>query len=324
MGRIAEAIKKARQEREEQFRLGLADREVKPVEKTCSAVARQVQPAAAAKDRVAAAVLDRMASAAGGRGVQGMAAVRGLVSGISSKADSAPLGPMPTWDVHPTVVCVHERSSSVAEQYRAVRTWLLRRNTAGEHLSLAVTSSIPREGKSVTAANLAVCMAEVRHKSILAVDCDLRQSSLSRLFKVSNVPGLAEVLAGKATLAEAIAPTPLGNLFILPSGCCQGINPTELLNSPMATRAFDEIRERYHYVLVDTPPVQKLSDVGVIGALCTGILMVVRMHMTPSNLVRQSLHWLQSNNLNVIGCVAASCSLRDARHMYRDAYEEEK
>ncbi|MFQ5411685.1 MAG: CpsD/CapB family tyrosine-protein kinase [Phycisphaerae bacterium] len=235
-----------------------------------------------------------------------------------------PLGPSPCWDAHPTVVAIHDRSSVITEQYRAARTWLLRRNSAAKagganrRGCVAVTSSIPREGKSVTTANLAVVMAEIRHMNVLAVDCDLRQGSLAKLLKMPNSPGLAEVLAGKADLNEAIMETPVGNLSFLPAGSSGDLNPAELLNSRTAAWVFDEIRERFHYVLVDTPPVKWLSDVGVIGALCSGIIMVVRMNKTASHLVRQSLHWLQANNLDVLGCIAADCRTKGARYEYED------
>ncbi len=87
----------------------------------------------------------------------------------------APMAPRPAWAPHPDVVAAYDRSSAITEQYRAVRTWLLRRNTTGKHECIAITSSIPREGKSVTTANMAVVMSEVRHMSVLAMDCDLRQ-----------------------------------------------------------------------------------------------------------------------------------------------------
>lgn len=246
---------------------------------------------------------------------------RGLVlpttnaSGPNGDGIAAP-SPLPEWDVHPTVVAVHDRRSAITEQYRAARTWLLRRNSGGKRAIVALTSSVPREGKSLTTANLAVVMSEVRHMNVLAVDSDLRQGTLARLFKIRNAPGLADVLAGRVSLKEAIATTPIGNLFVLPAGDCADLNPTELLNSVGAPRVFDEIRESFHFTLVDTPPVRRLSDVGVIGALCTGIVMVVRMNKTASHLVRQSVHWLRENHLDVLGCIAADCQTRGARYEY--------
>lgn len=331
MGRIAEALRKAQQDREEQLRVGLAAQDSVvdaaapsdlPEEETPTSVSacetREIGESAIRS----APSSNRISRAYAGLASHGGDIIRGLTSRVTPRKTPEPPPVPPAWDVDPALVCVQDRWSSLAEQYRAIRTWLLRRNTSGEHTALAITSSMPREGKTVTTANLAVSMAELRHLSILAIDGDLRGASLAKLFRLPKAPGLADVLAGRNTLAEALRPTPLPNLTILSAGLLQNQNPAVLLNSPMAAKVFDEVRERYHYILVDTPPVQKLTDVGVVGALCSGILLVVRMHRTPSNLVRQSLHWLQSNSLSVIGCIAAACNVKDARHLYRESYAE--
>lgn len=299
MGRIAEALKKAQEERSHRLRVGGGS---------------DIGGATLTPDSPGG--MRRRESLAPSARLGG--GIRYMVSAGQGTDASVSMGPRPAWDVHPNVVAVYDRSCAITEQYRAVRTWLLRRNTAGRHECIAITSSIPREGKSVTTANLAVVMSEVRHMNVLAMDCDLRQGSLAKLFKVPDSPGLADVLAGEASLEEAIAATPYGNLSYLPAGVCRGPNPAELLNSKTAARVFEEIRERFHFTLVDTPPVRRLSDVGVIGALCTGIVMIVRMNKTASHLVRQSLHWLEANNLDVIGCIAADCRVRGARYEYEN------
>lgn len=302
MGRIAEALKKAQEERSQRSRVGGgSDIGVAILTPDSLGRVQRREP------------LTPSARLGGG--------IRYMTSPSQGIDAPAPMSPRPAWDVHPDVVAAYDRSCAITEQYRAVRTWLLRRNTAGRHECIAITSSIPREGKSVTTANLAVVMSEVRHMNVLALDCDLRQGSLAKLFKVPDSPGLADVLAGEASLEEAIATTPYGNLSYLPAGVCRGPNPAELLNSKTAARVFEEIRERFHFTLVDTPPVRRLSDVGVIGALCTGIVMIVRMNKTASHLVRQSLHWLEANNLDVIGCIAADCRVRGARYEYENDNE---
>ena len=306
MGRIAEALKKAQEERSHRLRVGggSGGSDIGGAILTSGSPGRVRRSESLTRSARLGGDLRYMASP--GQGIDAPAS----------------MGPRPAWDVHPNVGAVYDRSCAITEQYRAVRTWLLLCNTTGRHECIAITSSIPREGKSVTTANLAVVMSEVRHMNVLAMDCDLRQGSLAKLFKVPDSPGLADVLAGEATLAEAIKLTPFGNLSYLPAGVCRGPNPAELLNSKTAVRVFEEIRERFHFTLVDTPPVRRLSDVGVIGALCTGIVMIVRMNKTASHLVRQSLHWLQANNLDVIGCIAADCCVRGARYEYENENDD--
>jgi capsular exopolysaccharide synthesis family protein len=302
MGRIAEALKKAQEERSRRLRVG-GD----PGGRGTGGSILTPDSPEGVQLRKALAPATRL----GGDVCYAIPPNRGI--GVS-----APIPPRPAWDVHPTVVAAHDHSCAITEQYRAVRTWLLRRNATGRHECIAITSSIPREGKSVTTANLAVVMSEVRHMKVLAMDFDLRQGSLAKLYKLSGAPGLADVLAGEASLEEAMTTTPFGNLSFLPAGICRGRNPAELVNSKTAAHVFEEIRERFHFTLVDTPPVRRLSDVGVIGALCTGIVVIVRMNKTASHLVRQSLHWLQANNLDVIGCIAADCCVRGARYEYEN------
>jgi len=300
MGRIAEALKKAQDERSQRLRVGGGSNSpaIGGATLTPDSPGRALRREAMARSA-------RLGSE-----------VRFAAPPVREAEAPDSLVPRPAWDVHPNVVSVLDRSCAITEQYRAVRTWLLRRNTTSRHECIAITSSVPREGKSVTTANMAVVMSEVRHMNVLAMDCDLRQGSLAKLYKVPASPGLADVLSGEATLEEAIRVTPFGNLSYLPAGICRERNPAEMLNSKTAVRVFEEIRERFHLTMVDTPPVRRLSDVGVIGALCTGIVVVVRMNRTASHLVRQSLHWLQANNLDVIGCIAADCCVRGARYEY--------
>ncbi|MCA9254927.1 MAG: CpsD/CapB family tyrosine-protein kinase [Phycisphaerales bacterium] len=322
MGRIADAIKKAERERA-QIRNARVDATVAAadrIERDAVGVATMEPPMFEAPLRDSTLTADRDAR------IRTPSARKELnrFSPAGLRKDDAIVSPTPHWDVHSTVVAARERNSMITEQYRAARTWLLRRNTAGKHACVAITSSIPKEGKSVTTANLAVTMAEVRHLNVLAVDCDLRQGSMARLYKMPNTPGLADVLTGRVSLDEAIATTPIPNLWTLPAGARHDLNSGELMNSRAATRVFDELRERFHYILVDTPPVQSLSDVGAIGALCTGVILVVRMNKTASHLVRQSLHWLQSNHLNVLGCIASDCRTKGARYEYEDLDADEE
>jgi capsular exopolysaccharide synthesis family protein len=317
MGRIAEAIKRAERERSSLKTARITPDETQPFENSADAgvATTTLEPEAVAVELPG--VDERIAK-------PGIRKERHRFSPGGLRKDEAVVVPAPHWDVHSTVVAARERSSPVTEQYRAARTWLLRRNTSGKHACVAITSSIPKEGKSVTTANLAVAMAEVRHLNVLAVDCDLRQGSMARLYKMPNTPGLADVLTGRVTLDEAIASTPIPNLWTLPAGARHDLNSGELLNSRAAARVFDELRERFHYVLVDTPPVQSLSDVGAIGALCTGVILIVRMNKTASHLVRQSLHWLQSNHLNVLGCIASDCRTKGARYEYEDLGDDDE
>lgn len=243
------------------------------------------------------------------------------VSAPAERIAAEPPLPTTAWD--PRLVLQFDRAGAVAEQYRAIRTWLLSHNSTGEHRILGLTSSTPGEGKTVTVGNLGLALAEVRHLSVLLVDGDLRRPALGRTFGIQPNPnsaggGLADILSGRCQLGDAIRRTAVENLHILPSGSVGTLTPAELLNARSARRVFDEIRDRFHYVLVDTPAVQSASDVAVLGAMCTGMLMVVRMNQPSSGIVRQSVRWLQANNVHVLGCVAVGANNRASRVLYQN------
>lgn len=292
MGRIAQALKRAEIDRQESIRLGLS-----PGGATAATIVAEPPKDTGRAPKPTLRDFVPTPLPPSGRPTAPIANIAGPQAAAVSTAP-------PCTIVDPTLVAYHDRASAVAEQYRAVRTWLLAHNSTSEHRILAMTSSVRGEGKTVTTGNLGIAMAEVRHLNTLLVDADLRRGSLGRLFGVNEGPGLTDVLAGQRSFASAVRSTPLENVSVLSAGALRGQVPTDLLSSRTAARLFDEIRERYHYVLVDTPSVQSASDVGVIGAMCTAVVLVVRLHKPNTTVVQESLRWLQANNLHVVGCIA--------------------
>jgi capsular exopolysaccharide synthesis family protein len=181
--------------------------------------------------------------------------------------------------LHPALVAAIAPHSPVAERYRAIRTRLMMSEDAGPLRSILVTSPGPRDGKSITAANLALTMAQEFQRNVVLVDADLRGSSVHSLFGIEAAPGLAEVLAGEATLDEALIYLPEYRLTILPAGKTPQF-PTELLGSAAMRRTIDTLRARFDRILVDLPPVTPLADVGTVAPLADGVVMVVRAGVT--------------------------------------------
>jgi protein-tyrosine kinase len=205
--------------------------------------------------------------------------------------------------VDPCVRMLLDRGSFIAEQYRAVRTRLLSHNPLGEPWILGITSSIPREGKSVTTINLGFAISELRHLKVVLVDADLRHSSLARMLNISGSPGLTEAIRGEADYRDVVRPMYQSNFAVVPAGSLQTDNPAQLLASRRTGEMLRFLRSEYHYVLVDTPPANSFADVGIIGQICTGVLMVVRMNRTREPAAKRAIRLLQSNNINVLGCV---------------------
>ncbi|MCH8242047.1 MAG: CpsD/CapB family tyrosine-protein kinase [Planctomycetes bacterium] len=214
----------------------------------------------------------------------------------------------------------YRSSSLVAEQYRSLRTRLLSQNPHYEHRTLAITSSVPKEGKSVTTLNLGSVLAEIRHLKVLVVDGDFRRGSLATKLNQPSGPGLAEVLAGEATYAEVIRSTPIPNLSFVPAGNTQRHSPAELLTSAGAKPLFQRMLNEFHYTIVDTPPATTVSDVGVIGQLCSGVILVVRLHRTDEGAAKRTVRLLQANSIPIVGCLLVGRDAPGGRYGFGYGY----
>lgn len=202
-----------------------------------------------------------------------------------------------------SLIPFYEPSALVTEQYRSLRTRLLSQNPNYEHRVIAITSAIPKEGKSVTTLNLACVLAEIRHLRVLVVDGDFRRSSLAHMLNQPNGPGLAEVLNGERSYEEVIRDTPVSNLKFVAAGSTHRRSAAELLTDASTTTTFKRMRDEFHYVLVDTPPATTVTDVGIIGQLCSGVILLVRLNRTHEAAAKRAVRLLQVNNIPIIGCM---------------------
>lgn len=225
------------------------------------------------------------------------------------------------WDaakVDPAVIAFHNRYAAMCEQYRSLRARLFAMNPNNQHQIITVTSSVPEEGKSVTTMNLAICVAEGSQQRVLVVDADFRRASVARMVNAKHSPGMAELILEQQNLDDVIQHTPYPNLKLISAGKLGASSYGELLASPRIPAVFEQLRERFSYVLLDTPPVTTVSDVSMLAPLSDGALMVVEMGRTPEPTVQLAVRTLQTNNVNVLGCVLSR--YRDQRKHYYDRY----
>ncbi|MBP7937178.1 MAG: CpsD/CapB family tyrosine-protein kinase [Phycisphaerae bacterium] len=218
-------------------------------------------------------------------------------------AFTATLPPIPREDIHAEVLAFHDPASPITEKYRSVRTRLLTSNPGGSTRVYSITSAASGEGKTITAANLGFSLAELRHLRVAIVDLNFRNRGLSRLFQCDKQPGIADVLRGEKTLAEVCAPMPRPNLHFIGAGDCGTSGPSDLLSGGRVAEAFREIGERFHYTLVDTPPISAFADIGLIAPLCHYALIVIRMNKTPEPLLRRCVKLLQANHIAIAGSI---------------------
>jgi capsular exopolysaccharide synthesis family protein len=159
-----------------------------------------------------------------------------------------------------------------------------------------VTSPQKGEGKSITAANLALTMAQELQRRVVIVEADLRKPSLQHLFGLPAGPGLAEYLVGAAELKDVMKFLPDHNLTVITAGTSP-TNPAELLGSTAMRRLLDQLRTRFDRVILDTPPVLPLADVAVLAPMVDGALLVVRAGVTPKPAIENALRGFDSSRL---------------------------
>lgn len=197
------------------------------------------------------------------------------------------------------LVTVYDPTGAASDAYRMLRTNLFYALVDSPPKIIVLTSVSFGEGKSTTAANLAVTLAQA-DKHVLILDCDLRRPRLHGMFDVSNTNGLVDILAGSSRMEE-VWREPIPGLKLICAGPSLP-NPAELLSSRRLAEFLAEMRPRFDYVLVDAPPVG-VSDSVVLAAHGDGVLLVLDSQRTRKGPLRQALRSLQGVGANVLGTV---------------------
>ncbi|HZD79770.1 MAG TPA: polysaccharide biosynthesis tyrosine autokinase, partial [Actinomycetota bacterium] len=187
-----------------------------------------------------------------------------------------------------------------AEAYRTVRTNLLFMARDGDIKTIEITSPATAEGKTTTVANLAVSLAQAE-KRVIAVSCDLRKPRLHRFFGLTNEVGLTSVLAGTATLTDAILrPFGVDTLRVMSSGPIPN-NPSELLSSDRMEALLAQLRTLADFVVIDTPPTLVVSDGLILAPKTDAVLMVADASTTSHGAARHLREQLEQVGGNIVG-----------------------
>ena len=189
----------------------------------------------------------------------------------------------------------------IVESYKALRTNLLFTLATAQRKSVAIASAEPHAGKSTTAANLSIVLAQTNFK-VLLIDADMRNPSLHRIFGQSRMEGLSKVLSDMQTVDEALVKQVAPNLDFLPAGPLPP-NPQELLCSPKMAQLLREAETIYDYVIVDTPPLNLVADALMLTKEIAGLLLVVREGQTSYEDVRLSQDSVENIDGHILGIV---------------------
>ena len=199
----------------------------------------------------------------------------------------------------------------VIESYKAIRTNLMFLLSQTRSHTFEISSSLPGEGKSSCAVNLAIAFSQLGNK-ILLIDADLRKPSVYRKLRLQNSKGLSSVLVDLCTISEAVMQIN-SNFDVLLSGPIPP-NPSELLGSDQMTRLLDSIKDKYDYIIIDTPPVNIVSDAVVLAAKTEGIVMVVQDKKTTHDEFKKAVSSLSFADARLLGVVLNSSSEKSAKY----------
>jgi len=222
--------------------------------------------------------------------------------------------------IDPRVVTYFDPGAIISEQYRSLRTNLLLNNLSKSLKTIAICSSLQGEGKTVTAVNLAITMARDLDRAVLLVDCDLRGGIVHQMLALNPAIGLSDVLVNGAAVESAFCKTRINNLTVLSRG---GIphNPSELLNSKKMKRALEELKSKFDYIILDSPPIVPLTDACILGSQADGVIFIVRAHRTPRRVVKQAQNMLERVHAKIIGFVLTQTENQIPEYTYRNTQE---
>jgi capsular exopolysaccharide synthesis family protein len=193
------------------------------------------------------------------------------------------------------IVISESKRSFIAEQFRQLRTSLAYMGVDEIHKRIMITSSISSEGKSFIAINLGMSLS-LMDKKVVLIELDLRKPKLSEQFNVSRQVGLSNYLIGKAPIEEVIKPTGAKNLYLIPSGPIPP-NPSELISNGRLRELLEYLNSHFDYILMDTAPVNPVTDAFILSPLCDVSLYVVRDSYTPKMFLKKLGERLSSKSL---------------------------
>ncbi len=223
---------------------------------------------------------------------------------------------------NPLGLIVNNPKSGVAEAYRSLRTNIQFYNVGERVRRILVTSAGPSEGKSTTSANLAITFAQAGNRVII-IDCDLRRPFLHRVFQVSNLIGLTNVMVGESTLEEVLRPTEVPGLSVLTSGPIPP-NPAEMLGAARMREVLEQLSDLADVIIIDSPPVIAVTDASVLAPLSDGVVLVVGSGTVNREMAQRAKAQLEAVRAKILGVVLNGVETNGSGYYYYYYYGERK
>ncbi len=209
--------------------------------------------------------------------------------------------------------------ATASESYRGIRTGILFSSADSSPQVILVTSAGPREGKTITAANVAITMAQTGGRVVI-LDCDMRRPKVHKVFETSRDKGMANILVGSCEVDEAIIATAIPNIDIVPSGPIPP-NPSEILGSHRMEGLIKTLRARYERIIIDSPPVTAVTDAVILSRMVDGVVLIIRAGEVHREIIKNALSQLRSVNARLLGAVLNGVEMgRDSYYYYQYYY----
>jgi protein-tyrosine kinase len=221
-----------------------------------------------------------------------------------------------------------ERSISIprpnpiaAEEFRKLRTMILRTSISRPMQTILVTSAVPREGKSTIASNLALAISRGVKEHALFIDCDLRNSHKNPLLGLNIPLGLSDYLMGKLNHSKLIVRTRIPKLSVLPSGSITS-NPAELVGSEKMRNLMKALKSHYanRYIIIDSPPIMLTTEPIILSEMVDGVILVVLAEKTPREVVQRAVK--EINKEKILGIVLNQIKAKPSSYSYRYDYPQ--
>jgi polysaccharide biosynthesis transport protein len=211
--------------------------------------------------------------------------------------------------------------SSLAEAYRQLRTSILLSTAGHAPKSLLITSSLPSEGKTTTAVNTAISLAQTGAK-VLIIDADMRRPRVHGIFGMSNAEGLSTILSSELKESEILKiaqQDEKSKLFVLPSGPVPP-NPAELIGSEQMVKLLKTLEANFTHVVVDSPPIASFTDGVLIASMVDGVILVVHAGKNSRQVIVRSKQLLQEIGARIFGVVLNNVNLKSQGNYYYQSY----
>ena len=216
------------------------------------------------------------------------------------------------------IISYNDPKSVISEQYRTIRTNIEYSNVDQNTKTILVTSSDKNEGKTTTVSNLAVSFTNL-NKKVLIIDCDLRNPSIHKMFKLNNIYGLTDILAKDRAVDKCIQETELENLYVLTAGATPP-NPAEILSSEKMKNLIEDLKNIYDYIFIDTPPIGLVTDAGALSSFIDGVVLVVKSESVEKKYLEETKKKLDAVDARILGAILNSYKSEQKDYNYYSYY----